>query len=247
MSTARWLALVALLGASAACRRADSPRPSKSGADRITTVSPQRPVYPYSVVRGGVESGKELAEALLRDSAVAEHYRDLDPQTLHPVKLDRDQFAYVSYRHRNKIYWTAKKLRLAAGERVLAVNSTPIVRARCGNRISFQPVGPHLAADAEPTPEVLNYPDINSKPDSEWVYNTPVISFQPPQPAIDMPSPIAENTHSVPDHFPPLYPVIVAPAHSPGGGTAHTPEPGTFFVVGAGLAVLLWRNLRPRA
>ena len=247
MKIAGWLALAALLSASAACRRADSPRPSQPGAHRPATVSPQRPVYPYSVVRGGVESGKELAEVLLRDSTVAAHYRDLDPRTLHPVNLDRDQFAYVSYRHRDKIYWTAKKLRLAAGETVLAVNSTPTVRARCGNRISFQPVGPNLPPDAEPTPEILNYPEINSKPYSEWVYNTPVIPFQPPRPAVDMPSPIAENTHPVPDHFPPLYPVIVPPVHSPGGGTTHTPEPGTLLLVGAGLAVLLWRKLRPRA
>jgi len=36
------------------------------------------------------------------------------------VKLDRDRFAYVSYRRQSKVYWTSKKVRLATGEQVLA-------------------------------------------------------------------------------------------------------------------------------
>ena len=34
----------------------------------------RRPVYPYSVIPGGVESAQELKNAVLRDSVVAGHY-----------------------------------------------------------------------------------------------------------------------------------------------------------------------------
>ena len=107
MKIARYLALAASIGAGAACRRVVSRDAPEPASVQTAAVSPRRPVYPFSVIRGGVRSEKELAEALSGDPVAAGHYRDLAVADLRPVRLDRDQYAYVSYRHRDKIYWTA--------------------------------------------------------------------------------------------------------------------------------------------
>ena len=106
----------------------------------------ERPVYPYSVVPGGVYRREDLAEAAARDRVVAAHYAGLRTERLRPVKLENERRAYVSYRIRNAVFWTRRPVRLARGETVLS-DGENLVRARCGNRISDVPREPTAAAE----------------------------------------------------------------------------------------------------
>ena len=112
-----------------------------------------RPVYKHSVIPGGVRDQRDLAGAIERDPVVAQHYRDLDPATMRRETLSADQLAFVSYRMGDRIYWTKQKVRISAGETILT-NGDTLIRARCGNCISLEPMLP--TADDEPDPAELD-------------------------------------------------------------------------------------------
>lgn len=128
--------------------------------------TPRRASYNYSVIPGGVFNEQELTSAIGRDTVVAEHYRGVDPSTMHPENLTADRLAYVSFRQAGRVYWTAHKVRIRSGETILSNGETEI-RARCGNGISMTPQGPTspnepdprqldaLTATGPPMPEVL--------------------------------------------------------------------------------------------
>jgi hypothetical protein len=100
-----------------------------------------RPLYPYSVIPGGVENASELRRAVAADPVVARHYADFDLGKTTPVRLSSAREAYVSYRIGNHIYWTNHKLKLAVGETLLT-DGTREARTRCGNRVSYVPQMP---------------------------------------------------------------------------------------------------------
>jgi hypothetical protein len=104
-------------------------------------------VYPFSVVSGGVYSPEEVAAAVATDPAVGAHYGDVIPAALHVENVRAPRAAYMSYRIGDQIYWTKRKLALHDGERVLSDGNVTI-RARCGNRLSDEPMQP--TSDAEP-------------------------------------------------------------------------------------------------
>jgi len=52
--------------------------------------------------------------------------------------VDKPRAVYVSYRKGEQVYWTSKKMMLAAGETLLSDGQHDI-RARCGNRIADTP------------------------------------------------------------------------------------------------------------
>lgn len=129
-------------------------------APLLSTVAPSlsstpavRQVYPYSVVPGGVVSRAELASVVKSDAVVAAHYATFNMEAARIVRVVKPRAVYVSYRKGDKIYWTANKVILPAGETLLS-DGVNEARTRCANRISdvFQlPV----AAD-EPSLELLN-------------------------------------------------------------------------------------------
>ena len=120
-----------------------------------------RLVYPYSVVPGGVGSVVEARLAMNRDPIVARHYQDLHLDKAIMVTLADDQSAHVSYRIKDSIYWTRKKIRLAKGEQLLT-DGTTVVRARCGNRVSDTPGT--TSALLEPPDGALNTPELPEGP-----------------------------------------------------------------------------------
>jgi hypothetical protein len=112
-----------------------------------------RKVYPYSIVPGGAEDLRQAKQSM-SDPAIKEHYANVDLAQLKQVKLTENLSGYVSYRWGDKIYWTAKKITLHAGETVFT-DGKNIMRGRCLNRHSalpMQPIRPHepteLAFDA---------------------------------------------------------------------------------------------------
>lgn len=123
---------------------------------------PQRLVYPYSVIPGGVASPEEVAEAMKQDEVVARHYAGFDARRGRVETLREPRLAYVSYRVKDKVYFTKKPVRLFAGEQIITDGSTTI-RARCGNKVEESP---QMAVSAEePSEEILNTPKLEPEPE----------------------------------------------------------------------------------
>src|SRR5271157_5954987 len=78
-----------------------------------------RPLYPYSIIPGGVESADELRKAVANDPVIAAHYAGFDIDHAHVVRLAEARSAFVSYRKGNTVFWTSKKLNLPAGETLI--------------------------------------------------------------------------------------------------------------------------------
>ena len=116
-------------------------------------------VYPYSIVPGGIGNADDAKRATLSDALVRTHYRNLDLAKLKPMNLAENRLAYVSYRMGDKVFWTAKRICLFKGERMLT-DGTNLVRARCGNLVSDTPEP--IAPFGGPSEEVLNSPHIQS-------------------------------------------------------------------------------------
>lgn len=124
--------------------------------------TPGRLVYPYSVIPGGVASPEEILEAARRDPVVARHYTGFDARRARTMTLRQPRLAYVSYRVKDKIYFTKKPVRLFEGEQVITDGKTTI-RARCGNKVEE---APQMAVSAEEPPEeVLNTPKLEAEPE----------------------------------------------------------------------------------
>jgi hypothetical protein len=140
-------------------------------------------VYPYSVVAGGVDSSEDVADAIRRDPVVERHYAGIAVKRLEPVSLKKEEAVYVSFRKRGEVYWTARTVRLPAGEKLLSDGESSI-RARCGNRVSWEPRGPVLPKEIEneePTSAQLNTAEVNGQSLDEMPL-PPVIGTMLPAP-----------------------------------------------------------------
>lgn len=135
-------------------RQAQLARPSVPNPTSMVVTEEKRKVYPYSVVSGGATTLEEAKKAM-RDPAVKDHYAAIDFKNLKQVTLTADLSGYVSYRFGDKIYWTAKQLRLKAGETVYT-DGQHIVRGRCLNCYSDHPMLP--IRGNEPAEETLDAP-----------------------------------------------------------------------------------------
>ena len=222
-----------------------------AGFSPPAALSAERPVYPYSVIPGGVTSRKELQAALLRDPIVAKHYSDFQTKSARIIRLTRTRHVYVSYRLADRIYWTRKKVTVHAGETLLT-DGKHLARARCGNRVSETPVVP--TSPSEPREEVLNRPVAPLIPETTesplpgpiWSDGSIPLLFLPRAPGGTDPGllPFAPfpccGSSPGPSHPPspaqPYAPPVVA-----------TPEPASLVLLLTGSAVLLllWNFRRP--
>lgn len=120
---------------------------SSDATDAPSSIEALRRVFRHSVIPGGASDAGELMHAAHIDPVVAQHYLGIDLPTLRSEALESDQFAYVSYRRGDRIYWTKNKVRIPGGETILT-NGKDAIRGRCGNCISMEPMLP--TSDAEP-------------------------------------------------------------------------------------------------
>jgi hypothetical protein len=206
-------------------------------------------VYPYSVVPGGVRDAGGLQDVAARDRAVARHYSHFDFKNARLERISAPREVYVSYRIRDTIFWTRKRVHLPAGE-LLLTDGKIAARAKCGNQIS-DTAKPEVS-DEEPAEEVMEQPVAELEPLG------PPFPMRPGNTAPDLPI-----GQPVPQTFGggfsfPLVPILAGPPiglcldkngkidkncdrhhhHKP---PPTSPEPGTMVLLGSGLAMVVWR------
>lgn len=98
----------------------------------------RRPIYPYSVISGGVRSGPELKAAVEQDPVVALHYAGFDYAHARLVQLLTERSVYLSYRIGKRVYWTRHRVKLHKGETLLT-DGKMTARTRCANRVEEAP------------------------------------------------------------------------------------------------------------
>jgi len=222
-----------------ALRATQSAKPAKSRA-RIPGV------YPYSVIPGGVKDADDLRYASLRDYVVRRHYAHFDFSHAHFVPASEAREVYLSYRIRDTVYWTRRKIRLHIGE-LLLTDGKITARARCGNQIS-DTANPEVSEE-EPAEDVLDQPVAQLEPG-------PSFPIRPLLAAPDLPTgePAPPKLLAGQFFFP--YAPIGVPIPT-GRCTAAdqlvdghcrpkrkkpvVPEPSTMLLLAAGLSLVLWR------
>jgi hypothetical protein len=204
-------------------------------------VEVSRPLYPYSVIPGGIENSAELRNAIDHDPVVAEHYAGFNLARAQVVHLNESRAVYVSYRLGNRVFWTRKQLNLLKGETVIT-DGEHMARTRCGNQISEVPAGPTGALPEEA--QVLAGPPVlvaENIPPSELPLILPPVSEIPP-----IAAPLAPGGGIF---IPPIPPIL-------GGGTSPNspivppppvPEPETLLMLALGLAGIGLRSRRQRS
>jgi uncharacterized membrane protein YgcG len=160
----RWRVAVlcgALALASSGCKRSSQPALLEHTKPASNTTSKQDgsgAVFPYSVVKGGTQTREKMEAAIRADPVVEAHYQGLHHDTMRPVHLTKDTKAYVSYRIRDKIYWTSRMVTLRKDELVLT-DGRLMLRGRCGNRISETPMSPVAPPAIEPAEAAFDTPE----------------------------------------------------------------------------------------
>jgi len=191
-----------------------------------TDPSSSRPVYPYSVVPGGVGSAEELQTAIHRDPLVSAHYSDFGVHAAQPVRLPGERQFFVSYRLGNQVYWTKKKVTLHAGE-MLLTDGEHLARTRCGNRLSDVPRTP--TAPSEPTDRSFNTPVVPLLPEStsEAMPGSPSWTAGSPPVLLSSPSPVPQPDPGPSGFVPPIFPIFCCdtPSGPPNSPTHPLPPP----------------------
>jgi hypothetical protein len=238
----------------------------------LPQAQPSRPVYPYSVVPGGIEDAKELKWVAEHDPVVAAHYAGFDYARAQTVRVVLARTVYVSYRIGNHIYWSRHRLTLHKGEKLIT-DGRITARARCANRVEEKPQ--QEASPVEPPVQKFDEP---LRAGNGTATNTPPVAFEsallnrPETPGLGPMGPLSLYDPFVGGNWvaiaPPPLPVglcaplkkkgsgddggvddggkkkKVGPCGSGGGSTGVVPEPGTWVLFASGLAAIYWRTRR---
>lgn len=233
----------------------------------LSDAQPSRPVYPYSVVAGGVEDAKELKWVAEHDPIVGAHYAGFDYAHAQVVRLTLARTAYLSYRIGNHIYWTRRRIALHKGEKLIT-DGRMTARGRCANRIEETPQQ-QAVSPVEPPAQRFDEP---VRPEEGIAMNSPSAPFdsaflsRPQMPGMETVAPL--NLYDpftggsfIPLSPPPLPAGLCAPVKTKGktgttatpsgkskvsvscevGGTETVPEPGTWLLFVSGLAAISWK------
>ena len=201
----------------------------------------RRPIFPYSIVPGGVRDARELQSAASRDPVVAKHYSDFRIAAARTVRLEKPLEMYVSYRRNNQVYWTRNRMLVPAGETLIS-DGENLARVRCGNRLSAIAAKPVSAS--EPTKEELNAPEFVPPLMADLLPGEGVDFFPGVAdgaiPALPL-GPTPGSKTAAPGLFPPLLPPGVSPfiPNTPVIPPVSTPEPGAFTLLVAGAAFVI--------
>jgi len=193
--------------------------------------TPASPLFPFSVIPGGVRTADELKNAVANDRVVAEHYAGFNLEKTHTEISQSARMVYVSYRMGNSVFWTKHQLRIPEGE-LLITDGKHEARTRCGNQLSETPVTP--VSPEEPPVEAMERAQ-----DSDLL----AINIPPPEMPLS-PAPVTEippiGTHHI--FIPPIVPIWWGAGTPPGGipvtPPVITPEPETVLLLSTGLTSL---------
>lgn len=205
-----------------------------------------RPVFPFSIVPGGVRNAKELQAASSSDPVVARHYSDFKLANARSIRLDHPVAMYVSYRRENRVFWTRNRMVVPAGETLLT-DGENLARTRCGNRLS--PVAAKPVAAMDPTVEELEQPSFVPPLLAGLLPGGEISSFGGSPPATPPGTPTGPiGSTSGGSVTPPVLPPILLPGGPP-PVTPNTPvippppvntaEPGSLALLLAGFVLLL--------
>jgi hypothetical protein len=214
---------------------------TQDSLDLTAASQPQRPIFPYSIVPGGVRDARELQSVASHDPVVAQHYSDFRIAAARTIRLAKPLEMYVSYRRNNNVYWTRNRMVIPAGETLIS-DGENLARVRCGNRLSAIAAKP--VATTDPTKEELDTPEFVPPLMAEFLPGEGS-DFFPGAPASALPAlPPGSTTTGAntppPAIFPPLLPPGVQPnsPNTPVVPPVATPEPGTFTFLFAGIAMI---------
>jgi hypothetical protein len=226
---------------------------------------PHRVVYPYSIIPGGVRTPDDLREVSEHDRVVGSHYVGFDFRNARIVELDQPKLVYLSYRMGDKVFWTAKRVSLHKGEKLIT-DGKMTARVRCANRISesaqpvVSPVEPPAAKFEEPfdgTAGQIPFPgDFNATGSGREFAGLGAAG----------PPTLSSGTAPFPGGgLPPIFPPPLPTASCPpldikdelAAGSAKSnpcphhkpppppvPEPVTVLLVSSGIAGIYWRHRR---
>ncbi len=225
-----------------------------------------RPVYPYSVVPGGVKDARELKWAAEHDPVVAAHYAGFDYNHAHVEVLKATLTAYVSYRIGKKVYWMRRPIRIKKGE-TLITDGKITARTRCANRVEEVPQQatsssePPAAKFEEPVAPVAGTATaIPPVPFDSALMNRQPLPGLGPAPPLTLYNPFGPGNW-IPINPPPLPSGVCGPVKKKGTGTGGeggggtkknpgnpcgpgssgtVPEPGTWLLMASGLVLMFW-------
>lgn len=240
--------------------------------ETLSEARPSRPVYPYSVVAGGVEDAGELKWVAEHDPIVGAHYAGFDYAHARVVRLTLARTAYLSYRIGNHIYWTRRRISLHKGEKLIT-DGRMTARTRCANRVEETPQQ-QAVSPAEPPAQKFDEP---VRPGEGIAMQSPAVPFEsafstrPQMPGVEPVGPLSLYDPFIGGSFIPLSPPplptgLCAPAKTKGtsptasvgggkkkspvscevsgGGPETVPEPGTWVLFASGLAAIYWHARR---
>ena len=183
-----------------------------------------------------------------RDYVVRRHYAHFDYSHARLVRATEAREVYLSYRIRNTVFWTRRKIRLRPGE-LLLTDGKITARAGCGNQIS-DTAKPEVS-DEEPEEDVLDQPVAALEPRHRPSPSGPC-SRHPICPAANRLHPSFSPAVFVFPYVPISLPLPngrcpagdqVVDGHC--GPKPHkppvVPEPSTMVLAASGLALILWR------
>jgi len=240
--------------------------PAYAGSMRVKPLMPEatariapRPVYPYSLVAGGVFNRQELKEALWRDPAIRGQYTGFDIDRLRITQLPFGGRFYVSYRIDNQVYWTQSTVAISQYEPLLT-DGVHYLRVRCGNVISLVahpretqavPIALH-EMEVPKTPVwpilLLESPPEVAMPPREVAHEVPpVLGTRPPFPLAPLPivvyfggGPPRAHKPASPKPIKPIRPKPIEPK------PVVTPEPAAWILLGTALAMILGHQRQRR-
>jgi hypothetical protein len=242
--------------------RGIAPNPLSSIVPHYRALLDSRVLFPYSVIPGGVESARELKNAIANDPVVARHYAGFDVADARVVPLARTRSVYVSYRIGDQVFWTRRTLTLLKGELVIT-DGTHEARTRCGNRISASAQEPTSSREPPSAAfEAIRNPELFS-------VEQPPVGSSLTAPPVAMSIPAVSNFSETGEEFvaplappywppfwgplpiipigPPLHPHPPHPPHHPVPPPVSVPEPGTGSLLALGLLACLllaeWRRV----